>query len=149
MEVHMKRTPWFALMAVVVLAAVASAAGVAQKGTVTAASEMKWVDNPAVKGAKQAVLWGDPAKGAYGAVKSVPGGTALGLHSHTHAHKAVMISGTMEFNMEGEAKKDLGPGSYISIPGAAAHDATCKAGADCVYFEEGMGAADFKPAAKK
>jgi quercetin dioxygenase-like cupin family protein len=117
----------------------------AEKAVVTAASEQKWVDNPAVKGAKQAVLWGDPAKGAYGTLKSMPGGTMLGLHTHTHAQRVVVVSGTIEFNMEGEAKKELGAGSYVSIPAAAAHDATCKTGADCVYFEEGTGAADFKP----
>lgn len=132
------------------IGAVATAAGVgaalaAEKGTVTAASEMKWIDSTAMKGAKQAVLWGDPAKGPYGTLKSIPGGTALGMHMHTHAQKVVVVSGTIDFNMEGEAKKELGPGSYVSIPGNAAHDATCKAGADCVYFEEGTGIADFKP----
>jgi mannose-6-phosphate isomerase-like protein (cupin superfamily) len=145
----MKRTLSFALLAVVWLMAVTGSVVAAGKGTVTAASELKWMDNPAVKGAKQAVLWGDPAKGPYGTLKSMPGGTMLGLHTHTHAQRVVLVSGTIEFNLEGEAKKDLGAGSYVSIPAGAPHDASCKAGADCVYFEEGMGAADFKPVAKK
>jgi len=143
----MKRTLVFVLVATAALTAVAATA--ADKATVTAASELKWVDNPAVKGAKQAVLWGDPAKGPYGTLKSLPGGTKLGMHTHTHGQRAVMVSGTIEFNMEGEAKKALSAGSYISIPAGAAHDATCKAGADCVYYEEGMGAADFKRVGKK
>jgi quercetin dioxygenase-like cupin family protein len=145
----MKRYVAGVSVAVVVLAVTAGVTLGAEKATVTSASELKWVDNPHIKGAKQAVLWGDPAKGPYGTLKSVPGGTKLGMHTHTHAQHVVMVSGTIEFNMEGEAKKDLGAGSFVSIPAAAAHDATCKAGADCVYFEEGMGAADFKPVAKK
>ena len=140
----MKRYVAVVSVAVVALAVMAGLALSAEKAMVTSASELKWVDNPAVKGAKQAVLWGDPAKGPYGALKSLPGGTKLGMHTHTHAQRVVVVSGIIEFNMEGEAKKALGAGSYVSIPAAAAHDATCKPGADCVYFEEGMGAADFK-----
>jgi quercetin dioxygenase-like cupin family protein len=145
----MKRYVAVVSMAGLVLAAAGAVALAAEKGTVTPASEMKWVDNPAFKGAKQVVLWGDPAKGPYGTLKSIPGGAMMGMHTHTHAQRVVVVSGTVEFNMEGEDKKTLGAGSYVSIPAGASHDASCKAGADCVYFEEGMGAADFKPAAKK
>jgi len=133
---------------VVLVAGGAAVVGAADKGTVTAASELKWVDNPAMKGAKQAVLWGDPAKGPYGVLKSIPGGTMMGLHTHSNAQKAIVVSGTVEFNMDGEAKKELTAGSFVSIPAAAAHDVTCKPGADCVYFEESMGAADFKAVKK-
>ena len=149
----MKRYLAFVSMTAFAAAATAAVAvaeeKMAGKAVVTSASELKWIESPAMKGAKQAVLWGDPTKGAYGTLRSIPGGTALGVHTHTHAQRVVLVSGTIEFNMEGEPKKDLGPGSYVSIPGGAPHDATCKAGADCVYFEEGMGAADFKLAGKK
>jgi len=139
------------VFALALIAGLAFAAGAlaAEKGVASAASELKWTDNPAMKGAQQSVLWGDPAKGAYGSFKKIPAGTALGMHTHAHDQKAILISGTLEFNFEGEAKKELGAGSYVSIPGGAPHDATCKAGADCVYFEESVGAADFKPVTKK
>ncbi len=142
----MARCLAFVGLACLVAAGVASAA---DKGVVWSASDLKWVDNPAIKGARQAVLWGDPAKGAYGAIKKMPADTAIGMHTHTADQRVVMISGTIEFNMAGEPKKDLGPGSYTSIPGGAPHDATCKAGAECVYFEEANGAADFRPVARK
>ena len=144
----MKRHITLALMASVVLAA-AGAVLAAEKGVVSPASELKWVDNPAMKGFQQAVLWGDPAKGGYGTIKKVPGGTMMGLHTHSHDQKAIVVAGTVEFAFEGEARKELGAGSYVSIPGGAPHDVSCKAGADCVYFEESAFAADFKPAAKK
>ena len=120
----------------------------AAKGTLWSASELKWVDNPAIKGAQQAVLWGDPAKGAYGALKKVPGGTVLPMHSHTNLTRVVMVAGTISFNFEGSPAKDMGPQSYTSIPGGAPHTATCKAGADCVYFETSIGAYDMTPATK-
>lgn len=143
----MKRYIAFALSAVAVLAATGVLA--AEKAVVSPASEMKWMENPGVPGAKMAVLWGDPKTGGYGAVKKVPAGAVLGLHTHAHDQKAVTLSGTMEFNFEGEPKKDLSSGSYVFIPGGAPHEATCKAGAECVYFEESAFAADFKPAMKK
>ena len=144
----MKRQIAFALLALAVLVA-AGAVVAAEKGVVSPASEYKWVDSTVMKGAQQSVLWGDPAKGGYGAIKKIPGGTVLGMHTHSHDQKVVVISGTIDFNFDGEAKKELGAGSYVSIPGGAPHDATCKAGADCVYFEESAMSGDFKPVAKK
>jgi len=108
------------------------------------AADLKWVDNPAVKGAQQAVLWGDPARGAYGALKRIPAGTSLAMHSHTNETRALLVSGTLSFSFEGAPAKDLGPQSYISVPGGMRHAATCKPGTDCVYFETSNGAYDVK-----
>jgi len=120
----------------------------APKGTLWSASELKWVDNPAIKGAQQAVLWGDPTKSAYGALKKVPAGTVLPMHTHTNLTRVVIVAGTISFNFEGSPAKDLGPQSYTSVPGGVPHTATCKAGTDCVYFETSIGAYDMNPATK-
>ena len=114
------------------------------KSIVWPAADLKWVDNPAVKGAQQAVLWGDPAKGAYGALKRIPAGTPLAMHSHTNETRALLVSGTLSFNFEGSPAKDLGPQSYISVPGGTRHAASCRPGADCVYFETSSGSYDVK-----
>ena len=37
-----------------------------------APAELKWTDIPDVKGAKQAILWGDPNKGAHGVFVKLP-----------------------------------------------------------------------------
>jgi quercetin dioxygenase-like cupin family protein len=118
------------------------------KGTQWPASELKWVDNPAIKGAQQVVLWGDPAKGSYGALKKVPAGTVLPMHSHTNLTRVVIVTGTISFNFEGSPAKDMGPQSYTFVPGGVPHTATCKAGSDCVYFETSIGAYDMIPATK-
>lgn len=116
----------------------------AKTAVVWPAAEIKWSDSAAMKGAKIAVLWGDPKTGAYGALKTLPGGAMLALHTHTHDQRVIGVSGTIVLALEGAAAKDLGPGSYAFIPGGAKHKADCKAGTDCVYFEEQQGASDIK-----
>ena len=60
------------------------------------AADIKWTDSPAVKGAKVAVLWGDPKSGAYGMLKSLPAGSGLALgcdyRNSTHTHNRGWLS---------------------------------------------------------
>jgi quercetin dioxygenase-like cupin family protein len=123
----------------------AQKAGPSSRATLVSASELKWVDNPALKGAQQAVLWGDPATAGYGALKRIPAGTNLPMHWHTNATRVVALAGTIKFTLEGAPPKDLGPQSYASIPGGVKHAAICNPGPDCVYFETSSGAYDLKP----
>jgi len=116
----------------------------AKTAVVWPAAEIKWSESPAVKGAKIAVLWGDPKMGQYGALKSIPAGGTLGMHTHTEDQKVVIVSGTVLFALEGSATKELGTGSYLYIPGGTRHKADCKPGADCIYFEEQPGPSDIK-----
>ena len=51
------------------------------KPVVWSAADIRWTDNPAMKGAQQAILWGDPTKGAYGALKRIPAGTVVAMHA--------------------------------------------------------------------
>ena len=108
------------------------------------AGDLKWSDNPAIAGAKIATLWGDPKTGAYGALKSIPGGGVLALHTHTQDQRVIVLTGTILLALDGGAARELGPGSYAFIPGGLKHTANCKAGAECKYFEEQQGASDIK-----
>jgi quercetin dioxygenase-like cupin family protein len=124
----------------------------ADRPTVLAASELKWMESATMKGAKQAVLWGDPMKGAFGVMKSVSGGAVLPMHWHTHPTRFVILAGTIQLTVEGSAAKDLPPQSFGSIPGGVKHMAKCMPGAECVYLETGEAAYDFKavePAASR
>lgn len=114
-----------------------------KKTTIWPAGEAKWVDNPSIPGASMATLWGDPSKGAYAALKKAPAGTDFGWHTHSNDQKVVAVGGTFEFEVEGQDAKELAPGSYIFLPGKTKHKTACKAGADCVWFEEQPGKADF------
>jgi quercetin dioxygenase-like cupin family protein len=108
-------------------------------------SELKWVDIPDTKGAQQAVVYGDPQKGANGSFAKFPAGTQIPLHTHTASGRSVVISGTMMEAAEGQKPKELGPGSYFYLPGGMKHTTACKAGADCVIYSHWSGAFDMKP----
>ena len=127
------------------IAAATLSAGGDKKAVVWPAGDVKWVENPAMKGAWVAPLWGDPSKGAYGALKKVAAGTEFGWHTHTADQKVVSVSGTFDFQLEGGETKELVPGSYVFLPGGTKHKTACKAGADCVYFEEQPGKSDLVP----
>jgi len=116
------------------------------KAVVWPAGDVKWTASPTVKGASMAPLWGDPNKGAYGALKKVAGGTDLGWHTHAFDQRVVGVSGTFEFQLEGGAIQELPPGSYVFTPAHVKHTSKCRAGADCVWFEEQPGKTDFIPA---
>jgi mannose-6-phosphate isomerase-like protein (cupin superfamily) len=134
------------LVLVGLIAALTLSAAGGGKGVAMPAGEMKWVESPAMKGLSVATLWGDPSKGAYGAFKKVAGGTDLGFHSHSFDQKVIAVSGTFDFQFKGEGAKELGPGSYVSTPAHVVHSAKCRAGADCVYFEQSAGKSDYIPA---
>jgi quercetin dioxygenase-like cupin family protein len=118
------------------------AAAAAQDSVVWSASDLKWVDSPTMKGAKTAVLWGDPAKGAFGALNKIPAGMELPNHWHSADRKVVTVSGAIALSVKGAPAKDMGAGAFASLPAKVPHSATCKKGADCVYFEESAGKAD-------
>lgn len=110
-----------------------------------AASELKWVDAPGVKGVQQATGWGDPAKGAHGSFAKFASGTETPLHTHTATGRSIVVSGTIVSAPEGQKPKELGPGSYFSLPGGMKHTTSCKAGAECVIYSQWLGAFDLKP----
>jgi len=41
----------------------------------------------------------------------------------------------------------FGPGSVVVMPGDWMHVSGCRAGTDCLFYQEGKGKFDFKPAA--
>ena len=107
-----------------------TAAGGGKKAVVWQAGDVKWTESTAMKGLSVAPLWGDPSKGAYGALKKVNAGTDLGWHTHSFDQKVVAISGTFDFQMEGGEMKELSSGAYVFVPGHAKHMAKCREGAD-------------------
>jgi quercetin dioxygenase-like cupin family protein len=147
MEVPMKALiRVFPLILAGLLLCVAISVAKGGKAVVWSAGDVQWTESAAMKGLSVAPLWGDPSKGAYGALKKVAGGTDLGWHTHTYDQKVVAISGTFDFQVEGQDAKELSTGSYVSMPGGMKHTAKCREGADCVYFEESVGKSDYKPA---
>jgi hypothetical protein len=116
------------------------------KAVVWQAGDVKWTPSPAMKGLSIAPLWGDPSKGAYGALKKVTAGTEFGWHTHSFDQRVVAISGSFDFQLEGDTVKHLSAGSYNFVPAGVKHTAKCLMGSDCMYFEEQPGMSDYKPA---
>ena len=142
----MKRFTRIIPLAVIGLVAAFALTAGGDKATVWSENEIKWTDVAAMPGMSIAPLWGDPSKGAYGALKKVAGGTEFGWHMHTNSQKVVAVSGTIEFTLDGGEKKELNAGSYVYLPPKTKHHTACKAGADCVFFEEQPGKTDLIPA---
>jgi anti-sigma factor ChrR (cupin superfamily) len=114
----------------------------------TSAADLKWtdLDPKGAPGVKVASLWGDYAKGAFGAYFKLPAGFAAPLHTHTTAMKVVFISGTYIQAPEGKSEVRLGPGSYMMQPGGNyRHTTSCDKASDCVFFVESSGKFDLKP----
>jgi hypothetical protein len=123
-------------------------AALAQSGNpvVWPAADLKWVDVPnAPPGVKQAVLWGDPATGAFGAVQKFPAGFAAPLHTHSANLRCVVVSGTIIHGPEGKPTVRLGPGSYLMLPSTYRHTTACDKSSECVFFTEGDGKFDVVP----
>jgi hypothetical protein len=113
-----------------------------------AASDLEWtdLDPKGAPGVKVSSLWGDHAKGAFGAYFKLPAGFVVPLHTHTHAMKVVFVSGTYIQAPEGKAEVRLGPGSYMMQPGGNyRHTTSCDKASDCLFFLESNGAFDLKP----
>jgi hypothetical protein len=92
-----------------------------------------------------ATLSGDPKTGAYTQMRKVPAGTDNPLHSHSSELKNVIISGVWYTGADAASAKDFGPGSIV-MPGNWVHVSGCRSGSDCVFYQEGKGKFDFKPA---
>jgi anti-sigma factor ChrR (cupin superfamily) len=120
----------------------------ASRLVVMPASEMNWTDlGPGAPGVKVADLWGKHGNGAFGAFFRLPAGFAAPLHTHSYDMKVVIVSGTYIQAPEGKPEFRLGPGSYFLQPGGNyRHTTSCDKASDCVFFVEGKGKFDLKPA---
>jgi quercetin dioxygenase-like cupin family protein len=129
----------------------------ASRLVVKPAADLTWgdLDPKGAPGVKVAKLWGDPAKGAFGAFFKLPAGFAVPLHTHTHDIRVVIVSGTYIQGPEGKPEFRIGPGSYFLQPGGTyRHTTSCDKASDCVFYAESNGKFDLlvvdtgKPPAK-
>ena len=110
-------------------------------------TDLKWAELPERKGMQFAALSGDPKAGAYTQIRKVPAGTDNPLHSHSSEITNVIISGVWYTGPNSTSAKDFGPGSVITMPADWVHVSGCRAGSECVFYQQGKGKFDFKPAA--
>ena len=111
-------------------------------------ADLKWMELPQVKGTQFAVLSGDPKRGEYTQMRKIPARTDNPLHTHSSQIKMVIISGVLYVGSDLASARDFGPGSVIVLPANWVHVSGCRAGNDCVFYQEGNGKFDYKPAAE-
>lgn len=110
-------------------------------------TDLKWTELAERKGMQYSVLSGDPKTGEYTQMRKVPAGTDNPLHSHSSELKNIIISGVWYTGTDMASAKDFGPGSVVMMPSNWVHVSGCRPGTDCVFYQEGKGKFDFKPAA--
>ena len=147
----MKR--FFVALVLVSLSAVVPEGAATQEGDkaplMVAFADLKWTALPERKGMQFAVLSGDPTKGEYTQMRKVPAGTDNPLHSHSSELKNVIISGVWYTGEDAATAGDFGPGSVVLMPADWVHVSGCRSGSDCVFYQEGKGKFDFKPASPR
>lgn len=121
----------------------------AAKPVVWSADQLKWLDAPDSPGVKMATLWGDPTKGAFGALIKFPAGFLAPLHTHSSDSRYLVVSGTLIHSPEGGPETRLGPGSYVFEPHTYKHTTGCDSASECVIFASGNGKLDVKMAEEK
>jgi quercetin dioxygenase-like cupin family protein len=113
--------------------------------TVWPGGDLLWKEMPGMANVKVATLWGDLESGSHGALVRIPADNRFPLHTHSNAVKLVVISGVFHYAPGDGPDVELGPGSYLMVPGGLRH--TSGTGdAQCELFQEGMGKWDIKPA---
>ena len=108
-------------------------------------ADLKWRELPERKGTQFAALSGDPTAGPYTQMRRVLGGTDNPLHAHSSEITNVVISGILYMGADAASARDLGPGSVVVLPANWVHVSGCRAGSDCVFYQEGKGKFDYKP----
>ena len=108
------------------------------------AGDLKWKDDADHPGVQVAAVQGDPAKGAGKFFVKLPSGFSAGLHHHTADHAAVVVSGTVVQNVDGQ-DFTFTPGSYFAYTGKKQHTTKCTDPAGCIICGDTHGKWDVVP----
>jgi len=107
--------------------------------------DLKWTDvEGAPPGVKGVDLFGDPTKGAFGALQKFPAGFSAPLHTHSADLRIVVVSGTVIHGPEGKPEVRMTAGSYLYLPSTYRHTTGCDKASECVFFIEGNRKFDVK-----
>jgi hypothetical protein len=134
--------------ALAVTAATAAAATEVRTPLMVSFADLEWTELAERKGMQFAVLSGDPKTGQYTQVRKVPAGTDNPPHAHSSELTNVIISGLWYTGADAASARDFGPGSVVRMPADWVHVSGCRAGSECVFYQDGKGKFDFKPVAR-
>ncbi|MGH8915075.1 MAG: cupin domain-containing protein [Acidimicrobiia bacterium] len=104
------------------------------------------VDSGSTDGPRMAILWGDPARGAFGALLRVPAGFESPMHTHSRDERVIQLRGSSIHWNRGETRKTaavMKPGDYMRMPGGVAHVSATPEGEESLEFITMNGPFDF------
>jgi quercetin dioxygenase-like cupin family protein len=97
------------------------------------------------KGVSEAILWGDPNKGAHATFSKFDPGQDNGMHTHTNDVWIVVLKGAYLYKDEAGEKR-VGPGDYLRVPGGHKHWSGGDKSEGALFYEEASGKFDLVPA---
>jgi hypothetical protein len=107
-------------------------------------NEIAWKDVQGLRGAKEAVLWGDP-KGSEHAILNRWNTTIFQpWHVRDSDVRIVVVLGTFTTDVEGHGYKELGPGGIVLIPKGVKHEIGCGPAGACTFVVQQTGPAGVK-----
>jgi len=122
----------FALIAALTLSLVCAGRAAGPGPTIVTPDKIHWqAGTGAMKGAQYAVLYGDPSKAGYFAVRLLmPDGLVFAPHVHAEQENVTVISGTLMVGLGDKVDKAkmlaLQAGSFVSVPPNLHHYAMSK-----------------------
>ncbi len=134
-------------MSLIAAAGLGYAAGHANHGTMTLATDVEWAPARPGSPVSIAVLWGDPAEadGDHGRLVKLPAGFVAPVHAHTGDYHGINLTGNWRHSFDTGEERELAPGSYVFQPGEAMHGDACIGPEDCIIFLHQHKRADFIP----
>lgn len=122
-----------------------SAPGSPPQPVLLKSGDLKWAEAPPTvpKGARMALVYGDPATGPYAQFVKIPKGYVFRPHFHSQNEWVTIISGRMAAGfgteMDMSAGKELSAGGFAFIPTGTPHWAVAKS--DVLFYQQVGGAA--------
>ncbi len=99
-------------------------------------SEVEWTE--VAPGVAFGAVYGDWQAEPYGKLVRFDSGSAVPLHTHTHAYRGVMVTGRLMNPYVGEDDPPvLGPGDAWYVPGGVPHSNTCVSEEPCLFYTYG------------
>jgi quercetin dioxygenase-like cupin family protein len=95
-------------------------------------------------GVSQAILWGDPEKGAHATFSKFQPGFDAGMHTHTNDVWIVVLKGAYLYK-DDAGEKRVGPGEFLRVPGGHKHWSGGDKTDGALFYEEGAGKFDSIP----
>ena len=118
--------------------------------SMTAAQNIRWIPmNPnAPESGQLAIVNGNPKTGPSTMLMRFPPGRVAGLHTHTNAYAAVVLTGSPIHGDSAEKSTTFSVGSFWNQPGAEIHYDACAADSteSCSFVLHWLGPQDYAPA---